>query len=113
MAEKISCVIEDRREYSNGVVRLTMRMLESTRSDKTTNPWGSITPGDVAAHASELAAIRSALATYELPNIIHTIARSGLLQSQNPLHTGFDYALDFVLTDAGTFPYVLDFKLKE
>lgn len=79
-----NCIIESKHIHANGCVELTMRMLNSTRPMATTN---------------------------ELPNILHSIVLSGLLQNANT-HRGFDYVLDFTLEERPEFPYVLDFTLE-
>ena len=79
-----NCIIEGKRVYPNGAVKVSMRMLNSTRSMLLTN---------------------------ELPNILHSIVLSGLLQNANT-HRGFDYVLDFTLEERPEFPYVLDFTLE-
>lgn len=79
-----NCIIEGKRVYPNGAVRVSMRMLTSTRPMATTN---------------------------ELPNILHSIKVSGMLDDSTS-HAGFDYTLDFPLVERNMFPYVLNFELR-
>lgn len=78
------CIIEGKKTYPNGVVSLTMRMF---RSD------------------------RPMLLTNELPNILHSIKASGILDDAHS-HEGFDYTLDFPMKEQNMFPYVLNFAMK-
>jgi hypothetical protein len=80
-----NCIIEGKRVYPNGAVKVSMRMLNSSRSMLLTN---------------------------ELPNILHSIRHSGILDEGNTTHYGFDYALDFPMVEQAVFPYVLDFQMK-
>jgi hypothetical protein len=79
-----SCIIEGKRVFPNGAVKVSMRMLTSSRSMLQTN---------------------------ELPNVLHSIRHSGIL-GDDTSHAGFDYVLDFPLVERPVFPYVLDFILK-
>lgn len=74
-----NCILENRRAYDNGVVRVTMRMLGSTRPQ---------------------------LATNELPNLLHTIGRGGVIDSDTPSRLCFDYpSYGFPMLEGDYFPY--------
>lgn len=98
MAERTSFIIDGRNAHKDGVTSVRIRFLRSTRSDKTTEALGNYTAEQVRAMTHEqleaLVAVRSAIATNEFPNIIHTIKNSGLLD--NISTSGFDYTFDLV-----------------
>lgn len=79
-----NCIIEGKKVHQNGFVQLSMRMLKSSRPHLTTN---------------------------ELPNILHSIKVSGMLDDSTS-HTGFDYTLDFPMVEHNMFPYVLNFEMR-
>ena len=79
---KIGFIVEGREVHSNGVVKLSIRMLNSDKPQLTTN---------------------------ELPIILNALKRSQYMDSDQQV--GFDYTLDFAMTEGIGFPYVLDFGL--
>lgn len=82
--EKIGFKIEGREILANGMVKITIGSLNSTKQQLQTN---------------------------ELPIILNTIKNSRLLDKDT--HVGFDYVLDFPLAKGLGFPYVLDFALED
>lgn len=82
MANKIGFIIEGKEISSDGIGRVTVRMLNSDR------PF---------------------LRSNELPVILNSIKRSAFLQQGS--QTGFDYILDFPIAGGFGFPYALDFEL--
>lgn len=80
---KISFIV-DKREVVNGNVKLTIRMLASTKDQANTN---------------------------ELPIILNALAASHYLQEN--AHVGFTYTFPFPLSQWWGFPYVLDFELEQ
>ena len=80
---KIGFIVEGREIHANGVVKLSIRMLNSDKSQLTTN---------------------------ELPIILNALKRSHYLDET--AHVGFDYTLDFPMEAGIGFPYVLDFGLE-
>ncbi len=79
---KIGFIVEWREVHSNGVVKLSIRMLNSDKPQLTTN---------------------------ELPIILNALKRSRFVNED--VQVGFDYTLDFAMTEGIGFPYVLDFGL--
>lgn len=84
VSQNTECIIEGKKTYDNGAVSLRMRMLRSDRPMVLTN---------------------------ELPNILHSLKSSGMLD-EGLSHQGFDYTLDFPMKELNQFPYVLDFVMK-
>lgn len=82
MANKIGFIIEDRETHQNGVVKVSIRMLNSDKPELTTN---------------------------ELPLILNALKHSELMDSS--VQRGFDYTLDFVIEEGFGFPYALDCEL--
>lgn len=82
MANKIGFIIEDREVHQNGVVKVSIRMLNSDKPQLTTN---------------------------ELPIILNAIKHSELMDAT--VQRGFDYTLDFVIEEGFGFPYALDCEL--
>lgn len=82
MANKIGFIIEDREVHQNGVVKVSIRMLNSDKPQLTTN---------------------------ELPIILNAIKHSELMNAS--VQRGFDYTLDFVIEEGFGFPYALDCEL--
>ena len=82
MANKIGFIIEGKEIHDNGVVKVSVRMLNSDKPQLTTN---------------------------ELPLILNAIKHSELMDSD--LQRGFDYTLDFALEQGFGFPYALDCEL--
>lgn len=80
---KIGFIVEGREIHSNGVVKLSIRMLNSDKPQVTTN---------------------------ELPIILNAIKHSHLMDETS--HVGFDYTLDFPMMAGFGFPYALDFELE-
>lgn len=76
--------IVDNREVVDGVVHLSVRMLNSTLRQPTTN---------------------------ELPIILNTLANSRYMDED--AHVGFTYTFPFVLSPGWGFPYVLDMQFEE
>ena len=79
---KIGFIVQGHEVQENGFVKVSVRMLNSTKQQLTTN---------------------------ELPIILNTIKHSSLVDPE--LHVGFDYTLDFPMEAGFGFPYVLDFEL--
>ena len=82
--DKIGFIVQGREILENGMVMVSVRMLNSTKSQLTTN---------------------------ELPIILNSIKHSHLLDQS--AHVGFDYTFDFPMEKGFGFPYVLDFELEE
>lgn len=82
MANKIGFIIEDREVHANGVVKVSIRMLNSDKPQLTTN---------------------------ELPLILNAIKHSELMD--DTVQMGFDYTLDFEMEAGFGFPYALDCEL--
>ena len=82
MANKIGFIIENREVHPNGVVKVSIRMLNSDKPQLTTN---------------------------ELPIILNAIKHSELMDAN--VQRGFDYTLDFVIEEGFGFPYALDCEL--
>lgn len=82
MANKIGFIIEGKEIHDNGVVKVSVRMLNSDKPQLTTN---------------------------ELPLILNAIKHSELMDSD--LQRGFDYTLDFAMEQGFGFPYALDCEL--
>lgn len=80
---KIGFIVEGRETHANGVVKVSVRMLNSDKPELTTN---------------------------ELPIILNAIKHSHLMDETT--HVGFDYTLDFPMMAGFGFPYVLDFELE-
>lgn len=80
---KIGFIVEGREIHANGVVKLSIRMLNSDKPQLTTN---------------------------ELPIILNALKHSRYLDET--AHVGFDYTLDFPMEAGIGFPYVLDFGLE-
>ena len=80
---KIGFKVEGREILPNGMVKVTIGMLNSDKAQLTTN---------------------------ELPIILNAIKHTSLLLPET--HVGFDYTLDFPLARGFGFPYVLDFGLE-
>ena len=80
---KIGFKVEGREMLANGMVKVSIGLLNSTRQQLTTN---------------------------ELPIILNSIKHTSLLLPET--HVGFDYTLDFPLERGFGFPYVLDFALE-
>lgn len=76
--------IVDNREIVNGVVHLSVRMLNSSLKQISTN---------------------------ELPIILNTLAASSYMDEQT--HVGFTYTFPFILSPGWGFPYVFDFQFEE
>lgn len=70
------------KEVVNGVVHLTIRRLNSTLAQPTTN---------------------------ELPVILNAFVGTDYLKKE--YQYGFNYTFDFLPTERGGFPYVLNFRL--
>lgn len=83
--EKIGFKIEGRETLQNGMVKIRIGFLNSSRAALTTN---------------------------ELPIILNALKRSQYLNPDGT-HVGFDYTLDFPLARGFGFPYVLDFPLQD
>ena len=81
---KIGFIVQGREIHDNGVVKVSVRMLNSSKQQLTTN---------------------------ELPIILNAIKHSHILNEAS--HIGFDYTLDFPMERGFGFPYVLDFELEE
>jgi hypothetical protein len=81
--DKIGFKVEGREMLANGMVKVSIGLLNSTRQQLTTN---------------------------ELPIILNSIKHTSLLLPET--HVGFDYTLDFPLERGFGFPYVLDFALE-
>lgn len=81
---KIGFIVQGREVLENGIVKVSVRMLNSTKPQLTTN---------------------------ELPIILNAIKHSHLLDKS--AHVGFDYTFDFPMERGFGFPYVLDFELEE
>ncbi|MBR4533874.1 MAG: hypothetical protein IKO85_04950 [Bacteroidaceae bacterium] len=79
---KIGFIVEDRDVAPNGVVHLSIRMLNSDKPQLTTN---------------------------ELPIILNALKHSQLMDAE--VQVGFDYTLDFEMEAGFGFPHVLDFEL--
>lgn len=79
---KIGFIVEGREVHDNGVVKVSIRMLNSDKAQLTTN---------------------------ELPIILNALKRSQYMDGDTQV--GFDYTLDFAMTEGVVFPYVLDFGL--
>ncbi len=84
MGEKIGFIIDSREVQANGMVKVSVLMLNSTKSQRGTN---------------------------ELPIILNSIKRSNVLDPET--HVGFDYIFDFPLADGHGFPYVFDFPFED
>lgn len=84
MDNKIGFIVQGRETLDNGMVKVSVRMLNSTKGQLTTN---------------------------ELPIILNAIKHSTLVDRET--HVGFDYTLDFPLERGIGFPYVLDFELQD
>ena len=82
--DKIGFIVQGREILENGMVKVSVRMLNSTKSQLTTN---------------------------ELPIILNSIKNSYLLDKS--AHVCFDYTFDFPMEKGFGFPYVLDFELEE
>lgn len=82
MANKIGFIIENREVHANGVVKVSIRMLNSDKPQLTTN---------------------------ELPIILNAIKHSELMD--DTVQRGFDYTLDFEMEAGFGFPYALDCEL--
>lgn len=82
LEEKIGFMVQGHEVQENGFVKVTVRMLNSTKPQLLTN---------------------------ELPIILNSIKHSNLLDPER--HMGFDYTLDFPLEADFGFPYCLDFEL--
>lgn len=82
MANKIGFVVEGKEVHQNGVVKVSIRMLNSDKPQLTTN---------------------------ELPLILNAIRHSELMESE--VQKGFDYTLDFAMEQGFGFPYALDCEL--
>lgn len=80
---KIGFII-DRREVTDSHVKLTIRMLNSSKPMTTTN---------------------------ELPIILNAIKASTVMNPQ--VNRGFTYTFPFELTQGHGFPYLLDFNFEE
>jgi hypothetical protein len=76
--------IVDKREVVNGHVKLTIRMLASTKEQASTN---------------------------ELPIILNALAASHFMNPQS--HVGFTYTFPFPLSQGFGFPYVFDMEFDE
>ena len=81
---KIGFIVEEREFHSNGVVKVSVRMLNSDKPELTTN---------------------------ELPIILNALKRSHLVDED--VQIGFDYTLDFAMAEGIGFPYVLEFGMVE
>ena len=81
---KIGFIVQGREVLQNGMVKVSVRMLNSTKPQLTTN---------------------------ELPIILNSIKHSHLLDQS--AHVDFDYTFDFPMEKGFGFPYVLDFELEE
>lgn len=81
--EKISFIV-DKREVVNGHVKLTIRMLASTKEQVSTN---------------------------ELPIILNALSASHYMNPQS--HVGFTYTFPFSLSQGFGFPYVFDMEFEK
>ncbi len=81
---KIGFIVQGREVLENGTIKVSVRMLNSSKSQLTTN---------------------------ELPIILNAIKNSHLLKTD--VHVGFDYVLDFPMERGIGFPYVFDFELED
>ena len=80
---KIGFLVQGREILSNGMVKISIGLLNSTKSQ---------------------------LGTNELPIILNSIKQTHLLDPTS--HIGFDYTLDFPLAAGHGFPYALDFVIE-
>lgn len=80
---KIGFTVQGREVLANGVVKVSIRLLNSDKPELTTN---------------------------ELPIILNALKHSDILDAET--HVGFDYTLDFPMTAGFGFPYALDFELE-
>ena len=80
---KIGFIVEEREVHPNGVMKVSIRMLNSDKPQ---------------------------LGTNELPIILNAIKHSELMDSD--VQRGFDYTLDFPMNAGFGFPYALDFELE-
>lgn len=81
--EKIGFIV-DKREVVNGHVKLTIRMLASTKEQVSTN---------------------------ELPIILNALSASHYMNPQS--HVGFTYTFPFPLSQGFGFPYVFDMEFEK
>lgn len=81
---KIGFLVEGREMQPNGMMKITIGLLNSSKEQLTTN---------------------------ELPIILNAIKHTSLLNPET--HVGFDYTLSFPLARGFGFPYVLDFELEQ
>lgn len=84
MANKIGFIVEGREVHANGVVKISIRMLNSDKPELITN---------------------------ELPIILNALKRSRYIDETAAV--GFDYTLDFVMEAGFGFPYALDCELTD
>lgn len=80
---KIGFTVQGREVLANGVVKVSIRLLNSDKPELTTN---------------------------ELPIILNALKHSDILDAET--HVGFDYTLDFPMMAGFGFPYALDFELE-
>lgn len=80
---KIGFTVQGREVLTNGVVKVSIRLLNSNKPELTTN---------------------------ELPIILNALKHSEILDAET--HVGFDYTLDFPMMAGFGFPYALDFELE-
>lgn len=80
---KIGFTVQGREVLANGVVKVSIRLLNSNKPELTTN---------------------------ELPIILNALKHSEILDAET--HVGFDYTLDFPMMAGFGFPYALDFELE-
>jgi len=80
---KIGFIVQGREVLANGVVKVSIRLLNSDKPQLTTN---------------------------ELPIILNALKHSDILDAGT--HVGFDYTLDFPMEKGFGFPYALDFELE-
>ena len=82
--DKIGFIVQGREILENGMVKVSVRMLNSTKSQLTTN---------------------------ELPIILNSIKASGMIDPK--IQRGFTYAFPFELSQGHGFPYMLDMNLED